>query len=113
MVTNYSKERPGSKVTKKVYENPCRFILFDNTFIIAPVKGLMEVFREAVEIKKKSSHRKVAINIDTAKTDFSPIYTELINFDRSYGTLYLQSDIQRSQILSVCGPGFVSLGTSR
>jgi len=43
-----------SALAQHVYDNPYYFILFDNTFIIAPVKGLMEVFREAVEIKKKA-----------------------------------------------------------
>jgi len=41
-----------SAFAQHLYENPYYFILFDSTSIIAPVKGLMQVFREAVEIKK-------------------------------------------------------------
>ena len=35
-----------------VYDNPHHFILFNNTSIIVSVKGLLWVFKEAVEIKK-------------------------------------------------------------
>ena len=64
-------------LAKQVYDISQHFILFD-PLIIAPVKGIMQVFREAVEIKKHV-HRKAPLNTDTGKTYLSPIYSGLIN----------------------------------
>ena len=41
----------------------------------------MQVFSEAVEIKKHT-HQKVALNRDTEDTSLSPIYDKIINSDR-------------------------------
>ena len=67
-----------SAVAQHLYDNQHHFILFD----IAPVKGLMQVFREAVEIKKKHIHEKVALDRDTGETSISPIYDKIISSDR-------------------------------
>jgi hypothetical protein len=53
------------------------FILFDETFMIAPVNGLMRIFREAPETKKRI-HKNV-----THETYLISIYIELINPDHS------------------------------
>ena len=58
----------------------------DSTSIIAPVKGLMQVFREAVEIKKHI-HQNVALNRDTGE-----------NFDRFQ--IHLQIYVPQSNKIS-------------
>ena len=80
------RQRPDpfdSALAQHLYENPHHFILFDNTSIIAPVKGLMQVFREAVEVKKHI-HLKITLNRDTAETHLIPIYDEISNSDCFY-----------------------------
>jgi len=69
-----------SAMAQNFYDNRHYLSLFDSTSIIAPVKGLMQVFSEAVEIKKHT-HQKVALNRDTEDTSLSPIYGKIINSD--------------------------------
>ena len=94
------RQRPevfDSALAQHVYESPHHFILFDETSIVAPVKGLTQVFREAVEIKKHI-HQKVALNRDTGETFLSPIYDKIINSDRFY--IHPQSYIVQSNRVS-------------
>ena len=93
-----------SALAQHVYDNPHHFVLFDNTSIIAPVKGLIQVFREAVEIKKYI-HRKVALNRDTGETYLSPIYNELINSDRFYLNIKKNHILQPNLISDDVLPG--------
>jgi hypothetical protein len=75
-----SDQRPevfDSALAQHVYENPHHFILFDEASIVAPVKGLTQVFREAVEIKKHI-HQKVALNRDTGEIFLIPFMTKLL-----------------------------------
>ena len=72
-----------SALPQPVYDNPNHFIVFDNKSIIAPVKGLMQVFRKAVEIKKHI-HLKITFNRDTGETTLSLIYNEFNNSDHFY-----------------------------
>ena len=71
--------------------------MFDETSIVAPVKGLTQVFREAVEIKKHI-HQKVALNRDTGEIFLSSIYDKIINSDRFY--IHPQSYIVQSNRVS-------------
>ena len=63
-----------STLAQPLYDNKHHFILFDSTSIITSVKGLVQVFREAVEIK--STYR------DIGETSTSPIYDKIIDSDR-------------------------------
>ena len=83
MEPHQTPETFDSALAQDVYDNTHHFILFDNKSTIAPLKGLMQVFREEVEIKKNIP-RKVDLNIDTGETYLSPIYTEVINSDHYY-----------------------------
>ena len=74
------RQRPeifDSTLAQNAYDNPHHFILFDNTSITIPIKSLMQVFREAVEIKNHIN-LKVALNRDTGETFLSTIYNLLI-----------------------------------
>jgi hypothetical protein len=86
-----------SALAQYVYESPHHFILFDETSLVPPVKGLTRLFREAVEIKKHI-HQKVALNRDTGETFLSPIYDEIINSDRFY--IHPQNYIVQSNKIS-------------
>ena len=88
-----------SAFAQHLYENPYYFILFDSTSIIAPVKGLMQDFRKAVELKKKKHiHQKVALIRDTGETSLSPVYDNMINSDRFH--IYPQIFVTQSNKIS-------------
>jgi hypothetical protein len=94
------RQRPevfDSALGQHMYGSPHHFILFDETSIVAPVKGLTQVFREAVEMKKHI-HQKVALNRDTGETFLSPIYDEIINSDHFY--IHPQNYIVQSNRIS-------------
>jgi hypothetical protein len=72
-----------SNLAQHIYDSPHQSLLLDNTFIIAADKGLVQVFRGTVEIKKHIP-QKVTLNRDTEETFLSPIYNKLINSSYFY-----------------------------
>ena len=77
----------SSALAYHIYDRPEHWVLWNNKFIPDPVKGLMQVFRQAIEIQKHT-HQKFALGRDTGEAYLRKNYNVLIgsNF------LYLSRD---------------------